>query len=335
MKIQNSNVNLYGNSYDKERTSVKTSLKKTVQPTQLQTSMRQQLRELQQESKNQVTMEDSEGYSFEISEEDYQKITMLERLFSQLLGKEVKFSFASRGKVNGNKYDQKVHQIINKGTPSITYEEEIKFSKKSHMAMEASGQVKTEDGRTIDFSLNLSHTRSLEFKSYKKVTMGEQVDPLVLNFDGKLPALSDKKFSFDIDNDGTSDQVSYLTGESGFLSIDLNEDGIINDGSELFGPQSGSGFKDLSVYDDDSNGWIDENDDVFDKLRIWMKDDSGKDELIALGEKGVGAIFLGAVSTPFQLLDKDLKANGVISESGIFLRENGVAGNIHHVDFTI
>lgn len=330
MKIQNSSVNLYGNSYDKERTSVK----RTVQKNQLQQTMREQLRQLKQESKKNVLIEDKEGYMFEISEEDYQKITLLERLFSELLGREVKFSYAGKGKLNGNNYNGKVHQIIN-NAPSITYEEEIHFSKKSHMSMEASGTVQTEDGRTIEFNMNLSHTRNLEFKSYKKVTIGEVVDPLVLNFDGKLPKLSDKKFSFDLDHDGTSDQISYLTGESGFLSIDLNNDGKINDGSELFGPQSGSGFKDLRAYDGDGNGWIDENDDVFDKLRIWMKTDSGKDQLIALGEKGVGAIFLGAVGTSFELLDSELKTNGIISESGIYLREDGIAGNIHHVDLTI
>ncbi len=39
----------------------------------------------------------------------------------------------------------------------------------------------------------------------------------------------------------------------------------INDGSELFGTSSGDGFKDLATYDEDENGWIDENDSIFSK----------------------------------------------------------------------
>ena len=38
-----------------------------------------------------------------------------------------------------------------------------------------------------------------------------------------------------------------------FLSLDKNSDGIINDGSELFGAASGNGFADLAKYDEDGN----------------------------------------------------------------------------------
>ncbi|MDI6602302.1 MAG: hypothetical protein QME46_11105 [Thermoanaerobacteraceae bacterium] len=38
---------------------------------------------------------------------------------------------------------------------------------------------------------------------------------------------------------------------------------------------TGNGFQELMQFDDDSNSWIDENDDIFDKLRIWTKDSDG------------------------------------------------------------
>ena len=62
--------------------------------------------------------------------------------------------------------------------------------------------------------------------------------------------------------------------------MDRNGDGKINDGSELFGTKSGDGFKDLASYDADGNGWIDENDAIFSQLKIWTKDEDGKDKLI-------------------------------------------------------
>ena len=80
-----------------------------------------------------------------------------------------------------------------------------------------------------------------------------------------------------------------------------NEDGVINDGSELFGPTLGNGFEELSAYDKDNNMWIDENDAVFEKLLIWTKDEDGNEELYSLKDKNVGALYLDKVSTSFDL----------------------------------
>ena len=45
--------------------------------------------------------------------------------------------------------------------------------------------------------------------------------------------------------------------------LDLNNDDIITNGNELFGPRTGNGFTELSVYDEDGNNWIDEKDLVY------------------------------------------------------------------------
>ena len=60
-----------------------------------------------------------------------------------------------------------------------------------------------------------------------------------------------------------------------FLALDLNGDGRINNGSELFGALSGNGFADLAQYDSDANGWIDENDEIFQRLKVWSGADDG------------------------------------------------------------
>ena len=90
--------------------------------------------------------------------------------------------------------------------------------------------------------------------------------------------LTDQKFFFDIDADGKKDEISELAAGSGYLALDHNNDGKINDGSELFGPESGDGFADLAEYDDDGNGWIDENDAVWKKLKIWCRNKKGENE---------------------------------------------------------
>ena len=88
----------------------------------------------------------------------------------------------------------------------------------------------------------------------------------------------------------------------------------------------------LSVYDSDGNGWIDEADPIFDKLKIWSKDEAGNDVLVGLGVRGVGAIYLGSVPTGFAIKDNENVTQGIIRSTGVFLREDGSAGTVQQVD---
>lgn len=99
--------------------------------------------------------------------------------------------------------------------------------------------------------------------------------------------------------------MSALASGSAYLAIDSNTVGRINDGSELFGTRSGNGFTDLARFDDDGNRWLDENDDVFERLRIWQPDPVGKASLETLHDRGVGALYLGSTETPFSLTDPE------------------------------
>lgn len=194
--------------------------------------------------------------------------------------------------------------------------------------------VKTND-KEIALELNVSLSRS--FVEQTKISFGDTKalqDPLILNLDGTFPSLSSKTFAFDIDSDGTEDQISMLGGGSVFLALDKNNNGTIDNGKELFGAKSGNGFEELRAYDDDKNGWIDENDKIFNKLRIWKKSE-GKDELVALGQVGIGAIFLGDMSTPFELKTLSNEQLGVMRKSGFFLFEGGKAGVISQIDLAI
>jgi len=154
------------------------------------------------------------------------------------------------------------------------------------------------------------------------------------NYDGTAPRLTDTKSSFDLDSDGHDDQISFVGPGSGFLALDLNSDGVIS-GRELLGPQSGNGFSNLSKYDDDGNQWIDENDDIFNRLRIWTKDADGNDILFALGQKGIGAIYLGNLNTLFSFKDQSNEEQARITQSGIFVKEDGSVGTMQQVDLVV
>jgi hypothetical protein len=160
------------------------------------------------------------------------------------------------------------------------------------------------------------------------------MDPLVIAYGGAGPQLSNEKVAFDLNSDGRAEKISFAVNGSGFLALDQNGDGVINNGTELFGTKSGNGFADLRAYDEDRNGWIDEADPVFGKLSILTMDEDGNRTMFSLGDAGVGAIYLQETNTQFEFTDGQ-NSDGMMSASSIFLRENGTAGTIHHVDLTV
>lgn len=227
--------------------------------------------------------------------------------------------------------------IAGVGTKTYTYSNQYYHEESESASFSTQGTVKCADGREINFNLNLEMSRSFqeyyeENMSYTQVSM---CDPLVINLDGNIADLSDQTFYFDLDGDGQEDEVNRLGKGSGFLALDKNEDGVINDGSELFGTKSGNGFADLAAYDTDHNGFIDEGDEIWDKLKIWVMDENGNRQLYSLAEKGVGAICLQNEATNFAITDDNNQTKGMIRNTGVFLYENGNAGTVQHVDMTL
>ena len=224
------------------------------------------------------------------------------------------------------------------GMPVVsTYSQSTMYSKteSESTTFSSQGKVVTADGREISFGIDCSMSRSFTEKYSQSVQMQtiSYVDPLVINLDSEVTQVSDQKFYFDLNSDGTKEEISKLSGKSGYLAYDKNDDGIINDGSELFGTKSGDGFFDLEQYDKDQNGWIDEQDAIFDKLQIWTTNAQGEQVLCDLKEAGVGALYLHKASTEFSLNSQSSnETNALIRSTGIFLYENGMAGTLQQLD---
>ena len=201
----------------------------------------------------------------------------------------------------------------------------------------SSGMVKTQDGRSIDFNIEVSMSRAFTSQINTLTTQNYiKTDPLVINLDTDIGSVTDQKFLFDLDSDGDEEEISFAGKGSGFLALDRNGDGRIGDGSELFGTKSGDGFKDLAAFDEDGNGWIDENDSIYSKLKVWTKDEDGNDYLINLKDADVGAIYLDNVDTQFSLKDGNNRLNGEIKKTGIYLHEStGAAGTLNHIDLAV
>ena len=243
---------------------------------------------------------------------------------------------------HGSDYVSNAAALLSPQQPRAQWVEETTVSNfyaaRETVEFQSAGKVTTADGREIEFDTSFTMTQSfVEYTNvevdYKKVMM---IDPLVINLGSGTAEVTDQKFTFDIDADGKEDNISLLGQMCGFLALDQNGDGVINDGSELFGTKTGDGFAELAVFDLDKNGWIDENDEIFNRLRIWKKDENGNDQLVGLGVQGVGAIYLGNVSTTYEMKGADMEGTeGMLQKTGIFLNEDGSAGTIQHLDFAV
>lgn len=218
----------------------------------------------------------------------------------------------------------------------IAYDKFESYSETEQIRYTSSGSVQTADGRNISFHMDFSMSRSYYEANSLSIRLGDaaRMDPLVIAYAGTGPRLSKEKYGFDLNGDGKNENISFATGGSGFLALDKNGDGKINDGTELFGTQSGNGFADLRAYDVDKNGWIDESDPVFSMLSVFTIGADGERTLFSLGEAGVGAIYLNETATQFAFTD-GRTSDGMMQSSSVFLRENGTAGTIHHIDLTI
>jgi Ca2+-binding RTX toxin-like protein len=178
-------------------------------------------------------------------------------------------------------------------------------------------------------------------------------DPLIIDLDGDrnvVRELYDSSAYFDLDNDGMREHVAWTLGGDGLLVHDRNGNGVIDDGTELFGSgrvafdstfgssaRSGTdGFAELSGYDSNEDGRIDASDSQFGALRLWVDADgdgeTDEGELRTLGELGLQSISLSARASD----DVDCGCDGTeISHMATVTRTDGSTTGIYDAYLSI
>ncbi|QFT68647.1 Bifunctional hemolysin/adenylate cyclase precursor [Labrenzia sp. THAF35] len=163
------------------------------------------------------------------------------------------------------------------------------------------------------------------------------VDPLVFDLDGDGLELSAMVTGvspmFDMDGDGFAEHSGWVSPDDGFLALDANGNGNIDDINELFGGAGQSGFEALSAYDLNEDGVIDNQDAVYSDLRIWRDLDgdavTDEGELFTLAELDIASINLTATD------DGSQNASNVVARTGSFTRGDGSTGTVGDVEFRV
>lgn len=263
------------------------------------------------------------------------KLSLMKMLIEHLTGRKIDLMKPSDLKVSEEAQAAAQGENAPEGW-GLVYDYYESYEESERLDFKATGIVKTADGQEISLNLSLSMSREFATSQQINIRAGDALkDPLVINFSGTAAQLGERDFHFDLDADGRMDQIAFVGPGSGFLALDKNGDGRINDGSELFGPTTGSGFGELAVHDQDKNGWIDENDSIYDRLRIWTRDANGQEQLLGLGQAGVGAIYLGNIDSPFLLKNADNQLQGQVKNTGIYLKEEGGVGTVQELDLVV
>lgn len=194
------------------------------------------------------------------------------------------------------------------------------------------GQFATADGQMIGIDLHYKLEREYSATTVDaSVTTGALHDPVILNFDGKGVQLKSQDTLFDLDSDGQAEAIPTLAAGSAYLALDVDGNGSIDQGTELFGPTTNNGFAELAQWDADGNGFIDSGDEVFDRLRLFRPGE----ELQTLADRGVGAIFLGAIDSQARLTDAGNRSLGQLRATSFYLTNSGGAGLVQELDLAV
>jgi len=151
--------------------------------------------------------------------------------------------------------------------------------------------------------------------------------PLILDLDNngiELVSIDhNEAVYFDFTGSGFATVSGWVTGGDGLLALDVNQDGIINNGTELFGDQSGydNGFLALAAYDSNGDGLITSEDYIWNDLRVWVDSSANgyteEGELFTLDD-----LLITSFSLTYAEVNYDIQGNAILQESSYTINGN-------------
>ncbi len=176
-------------------------------------------------------------------------------------------------------------------------------------------------------------TRHSEVQSIKTEVQDEGLcthSPLVLDLAGDGLAISTvaQGVGFDLLAKGNEVRTAWIQDDDALLVLDRNGDGLINDGSELFGnsAQSSNGFAALAVLDSvleggNGDGVLDHRDLRFSELQVW--NDTNRDGVSADELRSLAEVEIGSIDLRYQDSDQVDEAGNGHRQRASFVRRDG------------
>lgn len=239
--------------------------------------------------------------------------------------------------VKKNLHESVDYQIINKMMPDKHKEHEdelleVKNDTLKYASINNNSVAEKSDNHdTVSVSqqaMNSFVSRKEQEQASLSISRSEEVqqaDPLALdlNGDGLQTTGVNHGILFDINGDGSKEQVSFVSGGDAFLAYDRNGNGVIDSGKELFGDNNGyvHGFAELTAYDENKDGKIDAADAIYDKLQLLSIDNEGSHQLNSLNDSGISSISVNYTDHQYAINQYD-----VITQIGQFEYEDGQTG---------
>lgn len=138
---------------------------------------------------------------------------------------------------------------------------------------------------------------------------------------------------FDLDGDFFAEASGWLQGDDGFIVMDRNGNGVIDDISEMFGGPDRSGFGDLAALDDNDDGFITVSDAGFAALRIWQDFDqdgaTDAGELSTLTDNDIASLGTGKTD----LNNFQTPQGTTLFAKGDYIRADGSVGKLYDAGF--
>ena len=177
-----------------------------------------------------------------------------------------------------------------------------------------------------DILVQLSGVTNAALPSLTTLISNSHIDPIILDLDhnGYTFSTLQNGVQFDINADGHKDQVAWNTSGDGILAIDLNHDGVIDSGKEIFTPDFNgghfaSGSAALASLDTNHDGLIDAGDIDFGNLLIWKDANadgvSAPGELTSLADNGILSISAPATPADATIDGQAVTAEGVVTHT--------------------
>lgn len=214
--------------------------------------------------------------------------------------------------------------------PEISFANESFARKSNKYRLHAeNGELKIGTKKAATQSLTGASTLQFKNKSIGLLT------PIILDLDGdgvEMVKNKKTKVSFDIDGNGTGDPTGWIGRDDGFLVVDRNYNGTIDDGSELSflvdSPNAKSDLQALTAFDSNADGIVSSLDFRFGELKIWVDGNGNgvtdQGELRTLADHGIVSLSLDGQATSARVK----VGNNILLATSTFTRTDGSQGAV-------